>query len=263
MQLKPGKKAIFLDLDGTIIDHKSYTISPLTKEAIASAQKNGHLIVLATGRPPSLFYGIPEQLGLETIIAANGRYVNHEGTVLYEAVIDPVLLDAFVQYVKTLGIDVAFISGDGYAMEDHKTDLPEKFSKNFNLEIPSVIKDFHKNHNVLQMVMFYDGNDLNAFKEAFPQLDFNVSCEYGIDINYQKGMKDIGIKKIIEHLGIKQEDTIAIGDGFNDKSMIEYAGIGVAMGNAYDPVKKAADMVTKPVNQDGIHHAFKVLGIIK
>jgi len=262
MELKPGKKAIFLDLDGTIIDHESYSISPLTKQAIKEAQKNGHLVSIATGRPPSLFYGIPEKLSINSVIAANGRYVKHEDKILYEDVIDRKILDSFVEYVQKLGIDLAFISGEKYAMNDHLTDLPEKFSNNFNLEIPTVIKDFHKNHNVLQMVMFYDGDNLDHFKKAFPELDFNLSCEYGIDINYQKGMKDIGVKKLIEHLGIDIKDTIAIGDGFNDQSMIELAGVGVAMGNAYEPVKKSADMVTKPVSEDGVYHAFKTLGII-
>jgi len=262
MTLRRDKKAIFLDLDGTIIDHESYTIPESTIFAIKKAQENGHLVVIATGRPPSLFYGLPEKLGLTSIIAANGRYVEHEGQVLHEDIIDPELIQRFVDYVSQENIDVAFISSEGYAMPEKHGNLADKFSQKFNLEIPAIIPDFHKKHKVLQMVMFHD-DDFSEIEKQFPELDFTVSCEYGIDVNYKKGLKDIGVDKIVEHLNIPMENTIAMGDGNNDITMIRKVAVGVAMGNAYPALKEAADHVTGNVHEDGLYQAFKKYGLLE
>ena len=82
------KKYIFADFDGTIIDHGTNSIPESTKEAIKLLQKNGHEIILNTGRGPSLFYGVDKLLNIESYIASNGRYVVHNGEVLYHKYID-------------------------------------------------------------------------------------------------------------------------------------------------------------------------------
>ncbi|MBW5377106.1 Cof-type HAD-IIB family hydrolase, partial [Brachyspira pilosicoli] len=74
--------------------------------------------------------------------------------------------------------------------------------------------------------------------------------------------KHIGIDKIIEHYGIKLEETIAFGDGGNDISMIKHAHIGVAMGNANKEVKEIADYITDDVDNNGIYNALKHFNII-
>jgi hypothetical protein len=76
-------------------------------------------------------------------------------------------------------------------------------------------------------------------------------------------MKDLGVKKVVEHLNINPLDTIAIGDGYNDISMIKEAHIGIAMGNAPDAVKKHADLIANQVGDDAIYHIFKTLNLIE
>ena len=82
------------------------------------------------------------------------------------------------------------------------------------------------------------------------------------DVNTKGGGKHIGIDKIIEHYGIKLEETIAFGDGGNDISMIKHAHIGVAMGNANKEVKEIADYITDDVDNNGIYNALKHFNII-
>ena len=86
--------------------------------------------------------------------------------------------------------------------------------------------------------------------------------EYGIDINEKGGMKEIGIKILQKKFNYNIEDVIAVGDGDNDISMIEHAHLGVAMGNGAESLKKAADLVTDSVNNDGIYKLFKRLNMI-
>ena len=83
-----------------------------------------------------------------------------------------------------------------------------------------------------------------------------------IDIISKKGGKETGIKAYLEHEGLKRSESMAFGDGKNDVSMIQYAGIGVAMGNGVDNLKREADYVTTEVGNDGIKNALEHFGII-
>ncbi|CDB11512.1 cof-like hydrolase [Bacteroides sp. CAG:633] len=92
---------------------------------------------------------------------------------------------------------------------------------------------------------------------------YTPNCEMGrwhpafVDVTAKGNTKQKGIDEIIRHFGIRLEDTIAFGDGGNDISMLRHAGIGIAMGNAADHVKAAADYVTDTVDNDGIAKAIE------
>jgi len=256
------KKLILMDLDGTIIDHSINDIRESTKKAVQLLKEAGHTVAIATGRPPCLFYGVDKTLDIDTYIAGNGRFVYHKGETLYADFIDRNVIESFLNDMESKKIDVAFESVDTYAMNEKNDDLVNKFSEYFHLEEPILIPDFHKNNDILQMVMFYEGKDLSELKERYPSLDFNTACPYGVDINAKGGMKEIGLKILAEKLGFELEDTVAIGDGYNDVSMIETAGLGIAMGNGCEPLKKAADLVTDRCENDGLYKAFETLKMI-
>lgn len=83
------------------------------------------------------------------------------------------------------------------------------------------------------------------------------------DLIHANNSKAVGIESIISHLGINRQECICFGDGANDIEMLEYCGIGVAMGNAEDKVKNHADFITTSVDEEGISHALYKLGIIR
>ena len=102
----------------------------------------------------------------------------------------------------------------------------------------------------------------SLFKESSKYAFYSGFNEYGFDViplNYNKAK---GIEALINYLGIKKEEVIAIGDGHNDAEMIKYAGLGIAMGNAIDKCKKVADYITSDIDDNGIYNAFKYAGII-
>lgn len=255
-------KIIFLDLDGTIINHQDHTIPKSTLEAIKKAQSKGHMIVIATGRSPSLFDGVEKTLGIFTYIAANGRYVKHNENVLYQNSIDKKTVKNLRCDAKKMGIDLAYITSDEYFIIEQKTKLPNYFSEYFDLNTPTQVSDIHLEKDVLQMVLFDPSDYWKKLQKRYDTLEFNPSCIYGVDINAQGGMKDIGVKVICDYFKVSPAEVIAIGDGYNDISMINLAGVGVAMGNACEPLKAVADMVTRSVDDDGIYTAFKRLNII-
>ena len=85
---------------------------------------------------------------------------------------------------------------------------------------------------------------------------------YFADVVPQGSSKAVGIDRVIEHYGIRPDETIAFGDGGNDIAMLRHAGIGVAMDNAEDDVKQAADYVTASVDDDGVRKALLHFGLI-
>lgn len=257
-----SKKYIFLDLDGTIINHKTHTVPESTIEAVRLLQEGGHTIVLSTGRVPSLFYGIDKLLNIKTYIAANGKLVVHNDEIILEQCIDKITVQKVVDLSLELGVDLGFESKSDYVLNTNDSGLAAKFSDYFHLEHPVISKNYHLHNNILQMALFYVKPDFKKFEEIFPNLSFNYANQFGIDINLKGGLKELGIKALIESLKVNIEDTIAVGDGFNDISMIQFAGIGIAMGNACQELKDAATYVTDDVDKDGLFNIFKKLELI-
>lgn len=260
--METHKKVIFLDLDGTIISHKTNSVPESTKEAIKKLQQNGHFVVIATGRVPALFYGIEKELGIDTFVAANGRIVEYKGEIILDNFIDPRIVKELVDSAYELKVDIGFENYNDYVLNSKFTDLPDKFSDVFHLEYPPVHHNYHLENNVHQLVLFYNDKDYTKFEKKFPTLNFSFSNQYGLDINEKGGLKELGVKKLLEHLQIDKKHSIAVGDGFNDISMISYCELGVAMGNAHIDVKKHADIVAESVDEDGIFKLFKKLKLI-
>ena len=101
-----SKKYIFLDLDGTIIDHKSNSVPKSTKDTIKRLQENGHEIIISTGRPPSLFYDIDKELNIDSYIASNGRIVVYKGKMILNQAIDKDVVQNLVDVAVKEEIDL-------------------------------------------------------------------------------------------------------------------------------------------------------------
>ncbi len=256
------KKYIFIDLDGTTLDHSADGVSASTMKAYKDLMSNGHEVFIATGRPPALFYGVDELLGVESYIGANGRIVVYKGKVIYNNPISKKTTIEFTEKMDRIGIDVGYETIDDYFVNSKRNSYPDKFSEVFHLDMPIVKKDKYKNEDVYQMILYTDLEGFNKAREIYPNIHYSYSNQYGYDVTDSEGLKDVGIKAVVEYLGIDIKDCIALGDGFNDISMLKYAGFGIAMGNAYDEVKANADMVTDNISDDGLYKAFKKIGLI-
>ena len=256
------KKYIFVDFDGTIMNHETNSIPESTKEAIKLLQNNGHEIILNTGRGPSLFCGIEKELNIDSYVALNGRYVVHKGNLIYNKAIDKDVVKELVNLAYSNKIDVAFSSLTEYVLNSKFTNMSNKFSDVFHLEYPGIKHNYHLNNDIYQINIFYNKSDYKKFEVLFPTLHFNLSNAYGLDVNEKGGLKEIGIQVFEEKLGIDILDTIAIGDGHNDISMIEYVNIGISMGNGVKELKDAADLVTDDIGENGFFNVFKKLNLI-
>ncbi len=255
------KKFVFLDLDGTIIDHASHTVPKSTIEAFRLARNNGHELILTTGRPPCLFYGIDKELEMHNYIGANGRIAVYHDKIIMNEVIEKSDIAKLVDYCRTRKVDIAYEGLEYFALESKYDDLYKKFSEYFNVKLPIYKPGFYKENDIYQITLYKEG-DFSEFEKITPNLHYATSCQYGIDVNTKGGLKEKGIKAYMEHLNLTQEDIVAIGDGFNDIGMLDFVENSIAMGNAHDDVKKHARHVTTSVGDKGLYNAFKMMNLI-
>lgn len=256
------KKYIFADIDGTLIDHSKKEIPKSTLKALELAKENGHEIIINTGRPPCLLYGIDKKLGLDSYIAANGRYGVHHGEVILNKTINKNTIEKVVTYFEKEKIDLAFEGMYDFKLQSNFDTIYQKFSEHFSLTLPELEPNFYKENDIYQITLYYTKPDFKKFEKLFPDLQFAFSCKYGIDVNTKGGLKEEGIIAYMNKFDISLDDIIVIGDGYNDISMFEFAKHSIVMGNADEEVKQYGSYVTDDVSNDGFYKAMKHYGII-
>lgn len=264
-------KLITIDIDGTLINDQ-YEISEKTIEVINEAKQQGIHIVLCSGRPIGGMKNYIETLGLNRVgdyaIAYNGALVQDTHTT--ESVIEFSLTLDHLQQLYDLSISLNspmhYFTGKGVYTPNKDISqytVYEAFINNIPLhyqEINEVATDI-----ALSKIMFIDHPE--NLKETIQQIPEELHEQYTIvqsaphflEFVHPTTSKGFAVQKLAEKLGIKQEEIMSIGDNGNDISMIEYAGCGVAMGNAVPDVKAVADFETLTNNENGVAHAIETL----
>jgi 5-amino-6-(5-phospho-D-ribitylamino)uracil phosphatase len=264
---------IAVDLDGTLLtDEKK--ISRKTKETLFKLIKKGHHVCISTGRPyrsSNMYY---EELGLKTpIVNFNGAFVHHPHDASFGVHHSPLELDVAKRIIKACesfnvkNIMVEII--DDVYLKKHDEVIVDTFIMN---ESPLQIGDLHKNLTedptaILVHPENHQVDELRAMleKEHAEVIDQRVwAAPWNIIEVIRSGIsKATGLEKVAAYYDIPRERIIAFGDEDNDFEMIEYAGHGVAMGNAIDELKNRANYVTLSNEEDGVAHyladVFKLL----
>ncbi|SIT68234.1 Cof-type HAD-IIB family hydrolase [Edaphobacillus lindanitolerans] len=254
-------KILFFDIDGTLYDHEK-RLPASAKKAILAARENGHLIAIATGRAPFMVQPVLEALGIDTYVCFNGQYVVHRGERVHSGVHSPELLSRVKEMADRKGHPLVYMdekemvaSGEGHPHVRESLDT-------LKLRYPRVDEDFYKNHPVNQVLLFCGEEEEEDYREALPGMEFVRWQRMCCDILPSGGSKAAGMEFILEREGLTMEDAVAFGDGLNDREMLKAAGIGVAMGNGHEEVKKLADYVAGDVSEDGIARILDELGLV-
>ncbi|MFO6495256.1 MULTISPECIES: Cof-type HAD-IIB family hydrolase [Bacillus] len=255
------KKLIFFDIDGTIYDHDK-KIPASTKRAISDLKAHGHHVFIATGRAPFMVGEVLEELDIHSFVSYNGQYVVFEGEVIYKNPLSAASLESLLEHSDQCGHPIVFMGEEGMraSIGDHPSILEGIGS--LKVAPPQPDRSYYQGRDIFQVLLFCDEKDEEQYRR-FREFNFIRWHERSTDVLPAGGSKAEGIKKVIEKLPFARKDTYAFGDGLNDLKMIEFAGTGVAMGNAVEELKKIADFVTKPVDEDGIAYAVEALGLLK
>ncbi|MGB7982550.1 MAG: HAD family hydrolase [Candidatus Nanopelagicales bacterium] len=274
--------AVFLDVDGTLVNDRG-VIPQSARAAVARARANGHLVFLCTGRSVSQLWPEIVEIGFDGIVAAAGGYVEVDGKVLANRGIAADEMRHVIDFFDAGGVDYLLESNDGLFGSRHvqqrlrqlfygpvtDEDVLAEMERGLGGFIHSISVSSVPGGTRVNKVLFLDSgvslDEIRAeFAATFEVLPSSVPM-FGPNSGElaQLGVhKASGIEVIIDHLGIDREQTLALGDGYNDLEMLAEVGIGIAMGNAPDAVKDVADEVTGTPDEDGIHTALHRHGLL-
>ena len=265
-------KLLVSDLDGTLLNSKK-EISPGNLQALKKCQSKNIIVTVATGRPS---YKAKEFIKSLEFEKTNGYLISYNGALITECKTNKIIFSSFipkeiVQQIikKTTEMEIPIIfykdeTGELFTNKlKEKSDLvaliekgEKKLTKIFEGEIPE---------NLCTMELLFNNENKNKIlklKNEFTNLEIIESFYFGFTVTNKGIDKANAIDNLRKILKINVEEICAFGDNFNDESMLKYCGIGVAMGNANDDVKKIADFVSVDNENDGVAYAIKKLGII-
>lgn len=253
---------IALDLDGTLLKDDK-TISIKTKEVLKRAQNQGHVVMIATGRPfrsSEMYY---RELELDTpIVNFNGAFIHHpldHGWGLYHSPLDIKVAKEIIDTCRSFHFYniIAEVMDEVYL---HYHD--EKLLDIFSLGNPKVTTGDLKcflNDSPTSLLIHTDEEQLKNIRSHLSDVHAEMvdhrswAAPWHVIEIIKNGLnKAVGVKKAAEYYNIPAERVIAFGDEDNDLEMLEYAGRGVAMGNGIDPVKNIANDITLTNEEDGV-----------
>jgi Cof subfamily protein (haloacid dehalogenase superfamily) len=256
-------KAAFFDIDGTLLSFETHRVSPGTIRAFDRLHRAGVRTFLSTGRPDVL---IPQMtVTFEAKITMNGGLVftNPTETTPSKILLNNPILDRELQ----VWLDMAkykklctMVFTEKSMLLANPNEVGLKLRNQLEFEMPPVVDiEQMRGETVYQIIAIMPGEMDAPVAELLPHCRLPRWHPYFTDIVAHDNSKAHGMEAICQHYGIRQEETLAFGDGANDIEMLEWAGIGVAMGNAADNVKEHADHITTDVDHEGIENAVKML----
>lgn len=276
-------KIIFLDIDGTLIDHDVlHGIPESTKTAVKQARLNGHKCIICTGRVKSSVSHDVYDLGFDGAIYAAGCHVEVDDHKLFYTKLKPELIRLILDTLNQLGIGYS-IEGEYRTFQDkvaHQrflTMFKEREGMNSEMARYAIsamnfvsVNELDPEIEPINKCTFFaqDMESIAKMKEVLdPYFKILVHGEKRMNlINGEMILSGIskasGMDVILNHYNLDLADTFAYGDSLNDEEMILHANVGVAMGNGHDCIKMIADDICDRVDQDAIYKSFKKYGLI-
>lgn len=255
------KKILFFDVDGTLFNSEKKLPSS-AKEALFQARANGHEIAIATGRAPFMIADLLQELEINTYITFNGQYVVHNGQVLFKNGIEMSVLKRIIEFGETRNEPVVFLDDQRMIASVDGNPAVLESLQTLKYPYPAIDSTYYMKKSIYQTLIFMEEQDEMLYREKFPEVEFVRWHKFSCDILPKGGSKAKGIQLLLEKTGRSLKNAIAFGDGLNDIEMLQTVGLGVAMGNGHDKVKAVANFIAGHVDEDGLAHAMKDLGLI-
>ncbi|MDC7770616.1 Cof-type HAD-IIB family hydrolase [Priestia megaterium] len=234
-------KLIALDMDGTLLNNQQ-EISTENRQAIAKAQEQGVHVVLSTGRSLLTCREYAQSLQLSSyLITVNGSEIwDESGELVERKLIDASSIEKMWNLTQEHKLNFWAVTTDKVWRDEFPEDIASQEWLKFGYDIP----DDALREEVLKQIAGI--SDFEISNSSLTNLEINA-----LGINKAKG-----IMTVCERLDISMDEVIAMGDSLNDMAMIEAAGCGIAMGNAQEAVKEAADWVTDTNVNNGVAKAI-------
>lgn len=257
---------IAFDMDGTLLNSRK-EVSPVTQEAVKRAAEAGKLVALSTGRcRPELTAYTAVMPGIRYFICTSGALVYdvHKQTELYKKPLDAELVKTLLEFAKKEGAMMHLLDEKSIVQTDQFRHMERYGMGVYQPMYERVVTPWDDLYETycsapfpVEKVNFYH-TDLESRertkerirKAGLPVIMVNAE-NASLELSAEGADKGAGLKKLCEHLNLPLEKTIAVGDAENDLTILETAGLSVAMGNALAKVKELADVVVSDCDQDG------------
>ncbi len=262
-------KLLVLDLDGTLTNSKK-EISERTKATLLKVQQKGVKIVLASGRPTYGIVPLAEELELAKyggyILSFNGGTIINWQTkeIIHQSELNTENIPVLHEIARKNNVDIISYENESIISESTENEyiqyeaflnkMPIKKVNSFPeaLKVP-VPKCLIVGHPEVLIKLEQE------MKEQFNrEMNIYRSEPFLLELNPLNIDKAQSLKMLLDYTGHTREEMLACGDGFNDLTMIEFAGFGVAMANAQDQVKQVSDFVTLSNDEDGVAHVVEL-----
>ncbi len=251
----------FFDIDGTLLDFGADRIRPTVVNALQKLQGGGCKLFLATGRAPFMVPAFQE-ISFDGVLCFNGSLCFDRKGIIFSNPLDQADLLTLINNAEQMGKPVILATERmrGYTFYDHCLDDYLQLAK---IKCEQIDLQRMETDPVYQLTIPATGEYDTQLLQGTTQLKTARWWDKVVDVIPAHGGKALAMEHILLHYGIEKENSLAFGDGDNDLDMIRFAGVGIAMGNASNAVKEAADWVTNSCAEDGVYTALVALGLIE
>ncbi|PAV30993.1 phosphoglycolate phosphatase [Virgibacillus profundi] len=235
-------KLIALDMDGTLLNSE-HEVSAHTREVIAKALKKDIHVVLSTGRGFKTCYPYAESLKLTSyLVTTNGGEIwTIDKKLLDQHLMETATIEKLWTMGREIGVNMWMISTDSV----FRNEAPDNFYDHKWLKFGCESFDKTKLDQMIKELSHFEG------------LELTNSLPTNVEANPKGVSKAKALKFVCKEIGITMNQVMAVGDSLNDIKMIQDSGVGVAMGNAQEAIKNAADFTTETNNNDGVAMAIE------
>lgn len=258
---------VFFDIDGTLWDEEM-VVPESTKKAIRKLQENGHKAFVCTGRAMGNVNDPQfDEIGFDGFVAACGNHVQMDGKILYERNMSydevKAIYDASRQYHMPIiyeGTTYQWLDREGFDGDSYIDYIVQKL-KDVAIYLDECELDSIQANKFSSLVKEYTNYD--AIKESLQDtFDFMDHGDGIVEAVPTGTSKATGIKWLCDYLGVPVEETYALGDSINDLEMLQFVGHSIAMGNASQVAKDAAEYITTDIHDDGVLNGLKHYGLV-
>lgn len=254
-------RAVFFDIDGTLFSHKTNSIPLSALNAVEALRKKGILAVISSGRSLQEIMDLPViRYPFDGYILLNGQMIlDEQFTVIAEDAITGKDKDILIELFNKKEIPLLLVEKNRMYI-NYYDERVKKTQSAIATAAPPLGE--YDGEDIFLASAFLTPEERTALMSHFETLKAVSWHPFGIDILPKHSGKMRGILTYLEKSGIQKEEIMAFGDAENDMDMLEYAGVGIAMGNGDERVKAVADFVTKDIDDDGIAYALQYFGLI-
>ena len=255
-------KAIFFDIDGTLVSFKSHTVPESARRAIARLREQGVKVFIATGRLMK-HVGIVNDIEVDGYITVNGGYcITSAGEVIFESAFPRATVERVIDLSEQYGFDLNVMTHQDMYVSS-MGERVQKIASMINI-MPTVadVRAIAATQPVVQMCPYISRELEQEIMPLLPDCVGSRWIETFMDLNVRGVDKSLGIQQVMSYYGLTMAEAMAFGDGGNDLPMVRDAAVGVAMGNACDELKAVADYITSSVDEDGVSRALEHFGLI-